>query len=505
MEVLKHKIIDIKAYLENHKYLSYGMIVFVLLSLIIKVDISFLLLFIFWLSIMAYSLFDLKNRLLLFIFTSSFFVFLIGGHFVYEYFGLELKHYLGYEYYLHSNITMLVSLIFVLLGFLMNNHLTSKKLKLETKRRKLNSFFDLPNINLIKLIAKFLFYITFIASMIILLDKVVFVIQNSYHQYYVNYRNTLPFIINVLGNMNIYFFYIFLATLPSKRETIFIFSIQLLYASLSLFTGRRTDFVITVVFLMFYFGFRHFKSEKKDWINRKYIIRIIYALPVFFFLLYIFNFIRLGLNPTSISLNELFFGFFQQQGFSSSVIRLGLYHKDSLRHDAFYSFFGLVKYFRTNSLFLLFYKPNYNFSYIGNSIDFALYGNSLAHSLSYIVLRNYLSGFGVGSSYIAELYHDFGYFGIIFGNLIYGVIISKISALWMKTKTYNIWIMAVSFSLIESFLKAPRWNFDIIFTQMISLGMWSSIFSVIVLYFIIQFLENKYSILTKYLPNFYKP
>ncbi len=64
--------------------------------------------------------------------------------------------------------------------------------------------------------------------------------------------------------------------------------------------------------------------------------------------------------------------------------------------------------------------------YNGNSIENALYGHSLAHRLSYLEYGDYyLQGHGVGSCYIAELYHDFGVIGVMAGNYIYGYILRK--------------------------------------------------------------------------------
>lgn len=90
--------------------------IFILISLIYGVNISFLFTFSAWLILMFYSLKDIKNNILLTGFLTTFFAFLLGGHFVYEYFGMEVKHYLGYEYYLHSNVTMGVSLSFLFIG-----------------------------------------------------------------------------------------------------------------------------------------------------------------------------------------------------------------------------------------------------------------------------------------------------------------------------------------------------------------------------------------------------
>ena len=44
----------------------------------------------------------------------------------------------------------------------------------------------------------------------------------------------------------------------------------------------------------------------------------------------------------------------------------------------------------------------------------------------------YLSGRGVGTSYIAELYADFGVIGVIVGGLCFGIILKNISTIDFK-------------------------------------------------------------------------
>lgn len=348
---------------------------------------------------------------------------------------------------------------------------------------------DEYNRKIIRSITKIFYLATYIFYLYVVIDKALFVINNSYYEYYINYERNIPFIIVAIAAMTPYFFYLFLATLPSKKKAMPMFILQIIYAILSLFTGRRTDFVLNMLFIVIYIIFRHYYNKgEEEWIKKKQVVIAIILSPFFLVGLFLFNYLRFGKPISGFAFLEILLGFFQQQGFSSSVIRLGLYHQDVLRDDTYYSFFGLVKFFRTNTLMNLFYNPQYDFSYVGNNVGLALKGNSLAHTLSYYTLKGYLSGSGVGSCYIAELYHDFGYLGISIGNIIYGAIITIINSLWMRVKKYSVWVTAIGFSLIESFLKAPRWNFDIIFTYFLDLGMWSAFLGVFVWY---KFLKNK--------------
>ena len=115
-----------------------------------------------------------------------------------------------------------------------------------------------------------------------------------------------------------------------------------------------------------------------------------------------------------------------------------------------------------------------------NSVDFAIKGNSLSNALSYKVLWSYLSGSGVGTCYIAELFHDFGYIGVAIGSIIYGYVMQKINRIWNSCHN-NIWIVAVGFAMVEAFIKAPRWNYDIFVAYFLDLGMWMAFGSILIL------------------------
>lgn len=481
MNVLKDMKINIKTLFSIFVWL-----ILVLVSVMLGVDKSFLFVFSIWMIIMFDSLIDIKNRILLMAFLTTFFVFLLGGHLVYEYFGMELKHYLGYEYYVHSNIAMGVSLIFLFFGVRASEKIITRIRKDKVKTGKtidLNIEGEEDKRRIVRGLAKTFYLATYLFYIYIVIDKASFVLKNSYYDYYVSYEYNIPFIVNAIASMTPYFLYLFLATLPSKKEVMPLIILQLIYAVASLLTGRRIDFMVVILFIVVYFIFRQYYDKgDQEWIQKKHVITAIISIPFLLVALFLYNHLRFNKPISEFAIKEMLFGFFQQQGFSSSLIRLASYNQNVLREDAYYSFFGLVKIFRKNILTKLIFNPQYDFSYLGNSIGFALKGNSLSHTLSYYTLSRYLSGSGLGSCYIAELYHDFGYLGIAIGNIVYGSIIAFMSNLWMRVKKYSIWTTAIAFSLVESFLKAPRWNFDIVFTNFLNLGMWSAFLGVFICY-----------------------
>ena len=454
-------------------------VVFGSISIVLGIDPTYLSALIIWLFSMLYVFLDLRRRSLYLMFLISYFVFLLGGHFCYEYFGMEIKYYFGEEFYFHSNLCLLESLVFVFGG-----HVFSEHIRIKSRLNSYRIFYQSENsrangkVNTIRRLSYILFIATFPFWIYTIMDKISFVLSNTYYAYYVEYESSAPFAVKAVAAMTPYFFYLFLATLPSKKECRIPMFLYFAYAVISLFTGRRSNFMIMILFLVMYFVFRHFKDDGEKWVKKSYVIGLLIGVPVISIVLQITQYLRVSESFAGVSVKELFLGFFQQQGFSSSILRLEKYYESSLSDDTYYSFFGIVKYFRTNSIIKFIFNPQYDFSYLHNSVDFAIKGNSLSNALSYKVLWSYLSGSGVGTCYIAELFHDFGYIGVAIGSIIYGYVMQKINRIWNSCHN-NIWIVAVGFAMVEAFIKAPRWNYDIFVAYFLDLGMWMAFGSIL--------------------------
>lgn len=432
-----------------------------------------------WIVALIYAMGNLKRRTILFIFLISFFIFLLGGHFCYEYFGMEVKYYFNDYYYFHSNLSLLLSIAGILFGYFF-----SEKYIFRKETVSFNFYHYLPNSKLEKIrrICKLLFLFTYVFWFYTVADKALFVASHSYYDSYMEFESDAPFIVRVFSSLSPYYFYIYLATMPNKKQCRVPIMLYLFLAAVSLLTGRRTNVMVMFMFIVVYYIFRQRQDDGVEtWIKKGYIVAGIVAVPLLIIFLHIWGYSRVGRSADDESLIAAFLSFFQDQGISSSLIRLEKFYENRIRGDALYSFFGIVKNFRMNTLVKLIFHPEYGFSYLHNSADFAKKGNSLANALSYIVLRQYEAGSGLGSCYVAELYHDFGYLGIVIGSVIYSVVMNLISKSWLNIKKMNIWIVAAGFAMVESFIKAPRWNYDIIFAYLLDFGMWMAFLSVFIL------------------------
>ena len=89
----------------------------------------------------------------------------------------------------------------------------------------------------------------------------------------------------------------------------------------------------------------------------------------------------------------------------------------------------------------------------GNTVEYAQSGTSLSHSLSYITLGDlYLTGRGVGSSFLAEGFADYGYAGVLLVAVSYGLLVAWIDAFAPGSVVAN----AVRLLSIPAIVFAPR-------------------------------------------------
>lgn len=476
---MKQEILD-NIYIKNSVLLKWKLIilfdiVFLIISLLLNIDILFLCSIILWMNMIIYALMDIKNRIVYASFLSTFFIFLLGGQVVYEYFNYSLPNYLGDIYYRHTNITLIISLITLQIGYLLGGKIRNQKKDFKLQKLS-NERYSTTNYIVIRNISKIIFYVTSIPWIALIVEKIIYVQRTSYYDLYAMYSSEYPYFILKLAEIAPIVLFVFLATMPSKKECRIPILIYVLGSVISLATGRRLPFMTSSIFVIVYLIIRNWVNNGNEkWIGKREIIVLITLLPILIIGLYFYNFIRFGTESNVTSIFDAFLSFFQQQGYSSSLIRLGKYYQEQLSDSQWYSFYGTIKYWRTNTITNLFTDFDYGYTYKISSAAEATLGNSLARSLSYIVLGDrYLQGAGLGSSYVAEAFQDLGYIGVALANCIYGLMINTF---WRINKG-GVWRIAIGFILFESLLKAPRYNFDIIFTDLLNITMWMVLFGI---------------------------
>ena len=98
----------------------------------------------------------------------------------------------------------------------------------------------------------------------------------------------------------------------------------------------------------------------------------------------------------------------------------------------------------------------------------------------------YLLGRGTGSSYIAELYHDFKIWGVVIGNIIYGFVVSRS----LSIKTNKVYLNAMALLIIRQLLWSPRGGFT---DFLLVLLQPFTILAFLIVFVLSHLLESKYS------------
>ena len=121
-----------------------------------------------------------------------------------------------------------------------------------------------------------------------------------------------------------------------------------------------------------------------------------------------------------------------------------------------FTFGPVIDYFARGSLGAIF--GGKAFEHTTNSVELAIDSNSYAHNLSYLVLnKEYLKGHGIGSSYIMELYTDYGMIGVFLLSLLLGMLFIAMLQVAYRSRTI---LFALSLLILNNLFFMPRSSFS---------------------------------------------
>lgn len=436
-------------------------LLFSIIFLISQKNIITILLFMLWMNMIIFAYNKLNERIVLFMFSVSFFVFLLGREFL-EVFLSYKPEVFSDEIFIHTNKVLILSLAtiftsyFTFEGFIFSKDGFTKKDD------------DLFILSLRDITGKS-FYLIVILAIIYTFIEVYFVLNNGYYAYYIHFKkrlseNILLFFLSkaeLFLNVSVCCFF---ATFPSKKEVNKLTLAYCFYIFMGLFTGARSSFVLGILFLVVYYIYRNALDPTQGFITKKKIFTAICMIPFIFLGLGIIDYVRAGDNISIDNFLRIIPDFIYDQGVSINVIKRAYQYKYLLNNDRVYSFFFL----HTGIFSFIFSR-----GFIGNTIINGVNGYQFTHALSYILLGDsYLSGRGIGTSYIAELFHDFGINGIIIGN----IILSYVLCATRKFSQGNILLRIIKLLIIQSILWMPRGNMGEIISLLFSPFTIASIF-----------------------------
>lgn len=422
-----------------------------------------------WMDLVLYCLDNISKRVYLLVFLIAFSVFLVGRE-VFDVFGLHtVISKFDVETNLFAEKLLLVSLIALALGYFTAEHVTTKK-----RNNRINSLgYESIRITSTRQVSIYLFYGSFIFSVLQLIDVGLFMIRYGYLATYTSYHSSLPYILLKIADITPIAFWIFLATMPSKKDVKKNSLFFGIYLCLTLLTGKRFAFVSGFLVLIAYLIMRNtVKNDGEIWFKKSTALVCIFAVPALSILLYFFSRMRFGTDISGISFSDAFTDFFYGQGVSINVIKYSSLHEFSPEKK--YMFSSVMTFLQKNFIARLLGVKSYS----GNTVDNALYGNSLAHALSYYLYGNsYLNGRGIGSCYIAEAYHDFKYVGVFLVNYVYGIVLNR----FFDFENKGIYTGAISLILLDSLLHAPRGSADGFVSDIVDFTTWGTFIIVFII------------------------
>lgn len=235
---------------------------------------------------------------------------------------------------------------------------------------------------------------------------------------------------------------IFLATKPQKRFMYFaLLSFLLVEGGVQLIQGRRALLAATMIFCVWYL-LRYYEIKR---INNKLLFRLIATALV---LLSIFILVEQTRDNSARHLSlQSIKRFFISNGGSDSVIANTIYRKDAFPNNGIVY---LLDPFINNPIGNFLLRKHS----VPQGMEYLELHNSFSHWLSYLTESSlYLSGHGMGSSFLAELYLAFGLIGPFFGAAIVGWVIDALNRLSLKD---NIFKTAFGFFLVRRLFTLPR-------------------------------------------------
>ena len=417
-------------------------------------------LMLYWLYCLLYSLKKIDARISFFSFLITFFTFLLSRLFIDTLlpdfssdYTVNVSNKLPYSLNAEPFVfyVLIVSLVGLSLGFLKNSD-------------KLSSVTCIENplyINKIRLLSRRLSYLFFIFTLVVTIEKIRYIWSNGYVDFYLNYKEGLPHIFYTLAAAYKFAFFIFLSTLPSKKESKLLIFLYLFEACVSLLTGQRGSFVTPLLFIIIYLFFRNSLSPEDPWISKKGKLAITISLPLFCAAMFLVMLIRADNEIGNDSVMTLFLNFFYQLGGSEKIIGYAYDYQSSVPNGQWYSLGPIIRFFHGNPISLLLGGEAIS----SQSVEMAIHGHELGSFLTYKTDEyRYLSGGNIASSYVAELWLDFGFIGVFIGSFIYGKILGSIVTL----SSNNIWKTTIGFIMINRILTAPRSNFMLFVTDCLS-------------------------------------
>lgn len=460
-----------------YNFLFFCSVAFFCVGLLLK-DLNLITIstFLQFLTNICFSLQDFNKRIVFFSFNITYFTFLSSRPIVkilFNYYDFYNQNgILGFSFTDFDVVFKILVALYFGLFFLLLCYKYSERKNIKYSFEK-NTSFGISNAS-IALMSKLFYYFSLFFLILIILEKSKFTSLNSYTELYSGYQSNYPALFTKISEMNSISLFVFLGTLPSKKKTILPLTTYLLTGILYLIVGQRNNFVLNILIILIYLCIRNLTDKtENNWFGRREIVTCLVSFP---FLISLLNFVSYSRMKDSIVKNHGFLDkiaeFFYAQSVSSNLI--GYSQTLNFPEGKIYSLGRLIDFIKSNFFTKIIFQTE---TYPPQTVESALYSNSFADAVSYILSpKRYLSGWGYGSSYLAEFMKDGGLILVILGSLLMGYILANSFRIFFVNAVFA----GLSLSMIRLLLYAPRDTFLSFFVTTFSIVNVLTIFLILV-------------------------
>ncbi|MDC7286911.1 O-antigen polysaccharide polymerase Wzy family protein [Blautia schinkii] len=415
------------------------------------------MLLLFMASILFYMASNLEKHILIFLLFITFVVFDMGMYFshLFDFTSWwkniqgSMTEYSFEDATLTLSITILgVSILMILIGY----HISDKFVFMGKKNSEMNFEKSDARLEKVKGHAKVIFYLTTIGNLLSYLYKAYMVFTVSYVYLYTDFSEI--WFLKMCSLVWYVAFYCYIATFPRKDEIKKVVVIYIICSVASLLTGARGTAISNLLFLVFYYLIRQRYSEDR-WAPRNVILKIVVALPAIMIILGIIGTLRQG---NTIENGILSYGsqLFASQGESGMLLPETIENLDRFRFENINFTFGkLLNNIQHNTTLSNMLGLHSLDGIAPQTADYAIYGNQFGSAISYYKMRyTYLSGYSMGTYYLAEIWADYRWIGVILLNTILGFFVGKLSKIAYSSFT----IRCIAFGVITQLLLIGRFS-----------------------------------------------
>lgn len=269
-----------------------------------------------WINNICYSIEKFKERAYYFFFNLTFFAFLLGRPLIILLNGNDIEKVTKINYSSMADVRLAVVIMYIALigmyfGAISGNILKNRFFNRCKKPKTYNKSVFLFHLKYVSLL---LFAIAIIAAYIRGVEKVLFILNSSYVEYYVSFTSELPYVVYVLSTFVEPSLCLFLITYPPKKAAYKVLVLYMISTTLDLVGGERNPFVLSVIFSLIYFIYRDYIGDKEKWIGKFERWALILVTPIGLVLLGMMNYIRDGVSAGFSNVFEIFLDLLEKPG-----------------------------------------------------------------------------------------------------------------------------------------------------------------------------------------------